>query len=178
MPLYTFLNNLLNVLVQIANKMGLQMKNFRVDAVVDKSQAAHVTLRGGDNIYIRTRISVTSHKLQEQVSTQLPHLSPDADIKCTINIKVVATGPMLYSQTSTVPVIIRLSVRGRTRTISAHLSAKVDKICPLLFKTVILPRAPLYSLCERNVFLQDHNKTDATNHATPPIIGDTACTMQ
>jgi hypothetical protein len=28
MPLYTFLHKLLNVLVQIANKMGLQKKRF------------------------------------------------------------------------------------------------------------------------------------------------------
>jgi hypothetical protein len=29
MPLYTFLHNLLNVLVQIANKMGLQKKMLK-----------------------------------------------------------------------------------------------------------------------------------------------------
>jgi hypothetical protein len=28
MPLYTFIHNLLNVLVQIANKMGLQKKDY------------------------------------------------------------------------------------------------------------------------------------------------------
>jgi hypothetical protein len=30
MPLYTFIHNLLNVLVQIADKMGLQKQNFHV----------------------------------------------------------------------------------------------------------------------------------------------------
>jgi hypothetical protein len=48
MPLYTFIHNLLNVLVQIANKMGFQKRKVlalkaRWDAVRTKQPAPSVT---------------------------------------------------------------------------------------------------------------------------------------
>jgi predicted house-cleaning noncanonical NTP pyrophosphatase (MazG superfamily) len=42
MPLYTFLHNLLNVLAQIANKMGFNKKNF-ISLKKSKSTAIRVT---------------------------------------------------------------------------------------------------------------------------------------
>jgi shikimate kinase len=57
MPLYTFIHNLLNALVQIANKMGSQKNSTdRATRLADNLEEANRSAVGGDSIVVLTTL--------------------------------------------------------------------------------------------------------------------------
>jgi hypothetical protein len=61
MPLYTFLHNLLNVLVQIANKMGLQKEKYNAYRKMAE--------RGTVNVITTTALGLNLEKILQEQST-------------------------------------------------------------------------------------------------------------